>query len=90
MTRLEDVTVDGELTCSECADPIDRGYVPVRETGGPAEPLTDLAVCDTCGWRDVGHAGCAPELRDFDGGDLLVRVETDDGDLGPVSVTDER
>lgn len=90
MTRLEDVTVDPELACSACGETIERGYVPVVETGGQSEVLADLAVCDGCGWRDVGHAGCAPELRDFDRGDLLVRVEDGDRGLVPAAVTDER
>jgi hypothetical protein len=33
--------------------------------------------------------GCAPELSDFDGGDLLVRIEPGDGGIEPVDVTDE-
>lgn len=89
MPQLEDVTVDQELTCSACTETVERGYVPVVETDGPPEPLSELAVCDGCGWREVGHTGCAPELRDFDRGDILVRVETDDGGLVPAAVTDE-
>lgn len=90
MSALDSITVDPELTCSECDDPVERGYLPVDRTDGEYEPRADLAVCDACGWRDVGHMGCAPELRDFDAGDLLVRVEAGDEGLAPAEVTDER
>ena len=33
--------------------------------------------------------GCAPELSDFDSGDLLVRIKPGDGGIEPVDVTDE-
>lgn len=78
-----------ELTCSECGDGIERGYVPVTTVDAHHEPDTDLAVCDTCGWRDIGHMGCVPELRDFDSGNLLVRIEPSDGGVKAIDVIDE-
>lgn len=76
------------LACSSCGADIERGYVPVAG-GQELRPDTDQAVCETCGWREIGYLGCAPELGDFDGGDLLVRVEPGDDGLAPASVTDE-
>lgn len=71
------------LTCTHCGSDIERGYLVVEGD----EPLRETAVCDTCGWGEVGHAGCAPELRDFDRGDALVRVDPGD-DEPTVTVTD--
>lgn len=73
-----------DLACTVCETAVDRGYLPRDEEG----PATDQVVCETCGWGDVGHAGCAPELRDFDGGIALLRVERGD-DGYAVEVTDE-
>lgn len=79
----------GELTCVECNEVFDRGYIPVGITDTSYDGFVDLAVCETCGWRDVGHMGCAPELRDFEAGELLVRVERADSRLEPVTILDE-
>lgn len=76
------------LACSACGDNIERGYVPVVAADEP-RPEADQAVCDVCGWGEIGYTGCAPELGDFDGADLLVRLEHGDGGLTPASVTDE-
>lgn len=73
-----------DLACSRCGDAIERGYLVVED----GEPVPETAVCDTCGWSDVGHAGCAPELRDFDRGDALARVDPADGEYD-VTVTEE-
>ena len=66
------------LSCSECGETIDAGYVPAD--GGTLR--RDAAVCETCGWGTVGHMGCAPTLGDFDDPDALVRVEDGPGDYG--------
>jgi len=81
---IGDALAGTDLGCSRCGDGIERGYLVVAA----GEPLTDTAVCDTCGWSEVGHSGCAPELRDFDAGDALVRVESVEEGYG-VTVTEE-
>jgi hypothetical protein len=81
-------TVSGATTCAHCDGSIERGYVTASADDSAYTVDTDVAVCDTCGWSDVGATGCAPTLADFEGGDLLVRIERDDGALAPVDVTD--
>jgi len=82
-------TLPQDLACSACGDDIERGYVTASEAAGGYEFDADGAVCDVCGWQDVGATGCAPTLADFAGGDLLVRIEREDGRLRPVDVTDD-
>lgn len=72
------------LTCAECDTEIeDAGYLPATERDGTYHPLVDAAVCDTCGFNDIGMTGCAPDLGDVvDSGpdDTLLYVRlTDDG-----------
>lgn len=72
------------LTCTACETVIENaGYLPTTERDGTYHPLVDAAVCDTCGFNDIGMAGCAPELDDVvDPGpdDTLLYVRlTDDG-----------
>jgi hypothetical protein len=72
------------LACSACGDDIaDAGYLPATEQDDGYEPHADAAVCDACGFNDVGMMGCAPELDDvIDPGpdDVLLYVRrTDDG-----------
>ncbi|MFC6765251.1 hypothetical protein [Natrinema soli] len=72
------------LYCSECdAEITDAGYLPATERDDEYEPLADAAVCDACGFNEIGMMGCAPELDDVidprpDDRLLYVRV-TDDG-----------
>jgi len=73
-----------DLDCSRCGASVERGYLVAEDD----DPLPEAAVCDACGWGEVGHAGCAPELRDFDRGDALLRVERA-ADGHDVTVTDE-
>ncbi|GAB3671747.1 hypothetical protein [Halopiger thermotolerans] len=82
------------LSCAECGEPIeDAGYVPADERGDGYEPIADAAVCDACGFNEIGMMGCAPELGDVidpepDRVLLYVRV-TDAGDgLEVVSAKD--
>ncbi|RKD95411.1 hypothetical protein [Halopiger aswanensis] len=86
------------LSCSECGEPIeDAGYLPAVEREDEDkdgyEPIADAAVCDACGFNEIGMMGCAPELEDVTDPDpnrvlLYVRV-TDDGDaLEVVSAKD--
>lgn len=72
------------LSCSACGDEIeDAGYVPATERDDGYEPVADAAVCDACGFNELGMMGCAPELEDVidpepDHVLLYVRV-TDEG-----------
>lgn len=53
------------LTCSVCGGAIeDVGYLPATESGGTYEPTPEAAVCGSCGFNELGMAGCAPELDD--------------------------
>ncbi len=79
-----------DLTCTQCENAIERGYVTATSADDGYRMTAETAVCDTCGWSDVGATGCAPTLSDFQTGDLLVRVERDDGSLVPASITDEQ
>jgi hypothetical protein len=88
LADLPEAPLDG--TCTHCGASITRGYVVASETVESYAFEADTAVCDTCGWTDVGATGCAPTLSDFETGDLLVRVERDEGALRPAAVTDER
>ncbi|WP_339104128.1 hypothetical protein [Haloterrigena salinisoli] len=72
------------LTCSECSEPIaDAGYLPAVERDDGYEPLADAAVCDACGFNEIGMMGCAPELDDVIDPEpdraLLYVTVTDDG-----------
>jgi hypothetical protein len=72
------------LACSECGEAItDAGYLPAAEGGTGYEPRPDAAVCDACGFNEVGMQGCAPELDDVvvsGAADVLLYVRrTDDG-----------
>lgn len=78
-TRL----AEADLTCAECGTDVEQGYLAVED----AEPVISSAVCATCGWGELGHAGCAPEARDFDRGSAMIRF-TRQGDSYDVSRTD--
>jgi len=78
-----------EHTCAQCGDQIERGYVTATSSDDGYVLHTETAVCDTCGWSDVGATGCAPTLGDFDTGDVLVRIERDGDHLVPASITDD-
>jgi hypothetical protein len=69
------------LTCAACGAAIESGYLPAVEYADGYEPLPDEAVCDACGYNEVGMMGCAPELdevTDADADTLLhVRVTAD-------------
>ena len=78
-----------DLTCTHCGASFERGYVTAAEDEDGYTVAESSAVCDTCGWSTVGATGCAPTLSDFEAGDLLVRVERDDGNLSPAAITDQ-
>lgn len=88
MVSLADLDVPDDLACSRCGETIARGYLPAVERGEETALEPGAAVCDACGWAEVGATGFAPTLSDFDDGDALVRVERDDG-LAPAAITDE-
>lgn len=77
------------LTCAECGTAIeDAGYLPATERDGTYHPLVDAAVCDACGFNDIGMTGCAPELDDVvDPGpdDTLLYVRLTDSGIEVVS-----
>ena len=78
------------LDCSTCGEQItDEGYVPATEREAGYEPAVEDAVCDACGFNEVGMMGCAPELDDIDttgAADVLLYVRRTDGGLEVVSV----
>jgi alkylhydroperoxidase family enzyme len=82
-------TVPGQLACSACGEAItDAGYLPATEREAGYEPLADDAVCDGCGFNDLGMMGCAPELDDVvepDSADVLLYVRRTDDALEVVS-----
>ena len=72
------------LDCSECGETIaDAGYLPAAEGETGYEPRPDAAVCDACGFNEIGMQGCGPELDDViesGAADVLLYVRrTDDG-----------
>lgn len=77
------------VPCSRCEETFERGYVPATADEDGYTVELDAAICDSCGWTDVGNMGCAPTLSDFETDDLLVRIERDGDSLAPVSITDE-
>ena len=76
--------------CSVCGEEFtEAGYLPAVEQEGGYEPRGEAAVCDACGFNEVGMMGCAPELNDVaESGtaDVLLYVRRTDGDLEVVSV----
>lgn len=77
-----------DLECAACGDPVERGYAPAVSEDGGHRIRAEAAVCDVCGFNDVGFAGCAPELGDFDGGgDVLVSFAYD-GTLSDARLVD--
>ena len=68
---------------------MDEGYVPATERESGHEPAVEDAVCDACGFNEVGMMGCAPELDDVaesGAADVLLYVRRTDGGLEVVSV----
>ena len=75
--------------CSVCGEEFtEAGYLPAVERESGYEPRGEAAVCDACGFNEVGMMGCAPELNDVaESGtaDVLLYVRRTDGDLEVVS-----
>lgn len=75
------------LACSLCGEPVEQGYLPARDRPDGYEPVADAAACATCGFNDVGFAGCAPELGDLaDDADALLQVDATGDELAVVGV----
>ena len=83
------VSAPESLGCSTCGEQItDEGYVPATEREAGYEPRGEDAVCDACGFNEVGMMGCAPELDDVDESgtaDVLPYVRRTDDGLAVVS-----
>lgn len=75
------------LTCAECGAAVtESGYLPAKEVGDETyEPVPEAALCGSCGFNEVGFAGCAPELDDVR--DDVLAGETADA-LLQIAVTD--
>lgn len=82
-----EAALPSSLTCQECDGTLGRGYLPVEETARGPEHDADNAVCDSCGWRDVGYLGCAPTSDDFENADRFVRIEAGDRGVELEDVT---
>ena len=76
--------------CSVCGEEFtEAGYLPAVERESGYEPRGEAAVCDACGFNEVGMMGCAPELHDVaesGAADVLLYVRRTDGGLEVVSV----
>lgn len=77
-------------TCMECGDQVERGYGLADESEAGFVIRSDQVVCDTCGFNDIGFAGCAPTLSDFgSSADGLILFELEDGSVVSSQVTEE-
>lgn len=80
------------LSCSACGEEIEEaGYLPATDSNGEYDPLPDAAVCDACGFNDIGMMECAPELDEVtDPGpdDVLLYVRVTDDGIDVLSVKD--
>lgn len=77
------------LTCAECGEALEAGYLPAVARGDEYEPRAADAVCSACGFNEVGYAGCAPEVDDVvDAGadTVLLHVDATGDDLEVLSV----
>ena len=64
---MELISTPATPTCSVCGEEFtEAGYLPAVEQEGGYEPRGKDAVCDACGFNEVGMMGCAPELDDVD------------------------
>lgn len=87
---MELVDAPSTLTCAECGEEVrDAGYLPATTGEDGYEPAVDDAVCDACGFNEVGMLGCAPELDEVTEpgpDDVLLYVRPTDGGIDVVSV----
>ena len=87
---MELTSMPATTACSVCGEEFtEAGYLPAVERESGYEPRGEAAVCDACGFNEVGMMGCAPELDDVDttgAADVLLYVRRTDGGLEVVSV----
>lgn len=87
---MELVTSPTTLDCSECGSEIeDAGYLPATEREDGYEPTPEDAICDACGFNEVGMMGCAPTLDEVTkegSNDVLLYVNAADGGFDVISV----
>ena len=87
---MEFTSTPATTACSVCGEEVaDTGYLPAVERESGYEPRGEDAVCDACGFNEVGMMGCAPELHDVaesGAADVLLYVRRTDGGLEVVSV----
>lgn len=72
------------LTCAECGEGFEEGYLPAEDRGGEYDPGPEDAVCTACGFNEVGYAGCAPEVDDVvdaGAGTVLLYVDASGDDV---------
>lgn len=91
-TDMDHVSTTHTLSCSECGQEIEEtGYLPAIDRDDEYEPLVEAAICDACGFNDIGMMGCAPELDEvIDPGpdDVLLYVRMADDGVEVVSTKD--
>lgn len=82
------------LTCAECGAAVaESGYLPAKEVGDETyEPVPEAALCGSCGFNEVGFAGCAPELDDVlddaTTADVLLQIRVTDSGVDVLSAKD--
>lgn len=81
------------LNCSVCNDEItDVGYLAATVSKDEYKPNTQDAVCNACGFNQIGMMGCAPELADvtdFDSGSDSDSDQTLEQTLLHIRMTDD-
>lgn len=79
----------GPLACHECGVEIEEGYAPAVERDGGYELQSSEAVCASCGFNEIGFAGCAPTLADLESeAEALARFTLAGDSLGTSQITD--
>jgi hypothetical protein len=80
------------LNCSVCNDEItDIGYLAATVSKDEYKPNPQDAVCNACGFNQIGMMGCAPELADvtdFDSDSDSGSDQTPEQTLLHVRMTD--
>lgn len=83
------VSTPTTLECSECGIEIeDAGYIPATESEDGYEPTPEAAICDSCGFNEVGMMGCAPtldEVTQAGANDVLLYVTATHEGIAVVS-----
>lgn len=89
---MDFVSAPSSLECSECGMEIeDAGYVPATERDDGYEPTLEEAICDTCGFNEIGMMGCAPpldEVTQAGSNDVLLYVNATEEGIDVISARD--